>query len=295
MSGNDTVQREHKDTVFHDLFSEKENALSLYNALNGTDYQDTDGLEIVTLSDAIYIQRKNDVSVLFQNQLALWEHQSTVNYNMPLRGLIYYAHNIDGILRSKGTALYGKKLVKIPAPMYYVFYNGLEKVPAVQELKLSDAFLMPVEGYEWTAHMLNINAAENEGLLKRCLVLEGYVMLIRYIQEHQKEGIRLQEAVDKAIKRCIDENFLKEYLLKKLAEVKLMLITEFDQELYEKTILKEGIEIGIEQGMETGMKKGVSRLRQLYMLLSHENKTDDMERIMWDEDFCNKSLQKYNL
>ena len=80
-----------------------------------------------------------------------------------------------------------------------------------------------------------------------------------------------------------------------MLEVKLMLITEFDQELYEKTILKEGIEIGIEQGMETGMKKGVSRLRQLYMLLSHENKTDDMERIMWDEDFCNKSLQKYNL
>ncbi len=43
------------------------------------------------------------------------------------------------------------------------------------------------------------------------------------------------------------------------------------------------------------MKKGVSRLRQLYMLLSHENKTDDMERIMWDEDFCNKLLQEYNL
>ena len=65
MANGSTIQRNHKDTVFHDLFSDKRNALSLYNALNGTDYEDTDGLEIVTLSDAIYMHGKNDVSVLF--------------------------------------------------------------------------------------------------------------------------------------------------------------------------------------------------------------------------------------
>ena len=54
------VQRNYKDTIFHDLFSDKKNALSLYNALNHTDYQDTEGLEVVTLSDAIYIHLKND-------------------------------------------------------------------------------------------------------------------------------------------------------------------------------------------------------------------------------------------
>ena len=85
------VQRNYKDTIFHDLFSDKKNALSLYNALNHTDYQDTEGLEVVTLSDAIYIHLKNDVSILFQDQLELWEHQSTRNGNMPLRGLLYFA------------------------------------------------------------------------------------------------------------------------------------------------------------------------------------------------------------
>ena len=287
MAEDITIQRNHKDTVFHDLFSEKENALSLYNALNGTNYPDTDGLEIVTLSDAIYIQRKNDVSVLFQDQLSLWEHQSTINENMPLRGLIYYAHNIDGILRSHGTALYGKKPVKIPAPSYYVFYNGLEDADPVRDLKLSDAFLKPAEGYEWTAHMLNINRAENEGLLKKCGVLEGYVMLIRYIQENQLDGDSLQDAVDKAIKRCIDENFLKEYLLKKLAEVRLMLITEFNQELYEKTIRQEE--------REEGREEGADRWGQIYMLLAKEKRSDDMQRIMWDKDFRNKLFQTYSL
>jgi len=79
---------------------------SLYNAFNKTDYTNVEDLEIVTLSEVIYMHQKNDVSIMFQNELALWEHQSTLNYNMPLRGLIYFAHNIDGILKSKGITLY---------------------------------------------------------------------------------------------------------------------------------------------------------------------------------------------
>ncbi len=97
------VQRNYKDTIFHDLFSDKENALSLYNALNHTDYQDPEGLEVVTLSDAIYIHQKNDVAILFQDQLELWEHQSTRNGNMPLRGLLYFAREIEGLLAARGS------------------------------------------------------------------------------------------------------------------------------------------------------------------------------------------------
>ena len=63
MSDHTHVKRNHKDTMFHDLFSNRRHALSLYNALNGTDYRDADALEIVTLSDAVYIHGKNDVSV----------------------------------------------------------------------------------------------------------------------------------------------------------------------------------------------------------------------------------------
>ncbi len=256
MSGELYVKREHKDTLFHDLFSDKRNALSLYNALNGTAYKDAEELELVTLSDVIYMHGKNDVSVLFQNELELWEHQSTLNYNMPLRGLIYYAHNIDGILASKGIRLYGKKLVKIPAPDYYVFYNGEEGVPDRQELRLSDAFLMPHKGYEWTAHMLNINAGHNQELLENCPVLEGYVALVQYIREYRREGRSLVEAVGRSIDRCIEEGLLKEYLLKKKSEVKLMLLTEFDEELFAKTMKEEGREEGRQEGREEGRQEG---------------------------------------
>ena len=83
------VNRKYKDTIFRMLFKEKENLLSLYNAVNGTSYVDTDGLEITTLQDAVYMNYKNDVSFVFDFELNLYEHQSTVNPNMPLRDLIY--------------------------------------------------------------------------------------------------------------------------------------------------------------------------------------------------------------
>ena len=283
MSDNYKVDREYKNNVFCDLFSEKSNALSLYNALNHTHYQNIKELEIVTLSDVIFMQQKNDVSIMFQNELTLWEHQCTLNFNMPLRGLIYFGHNIDGVLKSKGITLYGKKLVKIPSPDYYVLYNGMEEAPDRQDLKLSDSFMTPKEGYEWTAHMLNINAGHNQELLDRCPALKGYALLVKYTREYQTKGVDLKEAVEQAIDRCIQENELKSYLLKKKAEVSLMLLTEFNQEAFARVIREEGIE------------EGTTRLNQLNSYLIAEKRFDDLARATKDKQYQSQLYKEYGL
>ena len=82
------VQRNFKDTVFRMIFREKENLLSLYNALNQTSYTNVGNLEITTLENAVYMNYKNDISFVFDYELMLYEHQSTCNSNMPLRDLI---------------------------------------------------------------------------------------------------------------------------------------------------------------------------------------------------------------
>lgn len=266
-----SVKRDYKDTVFCDLFSDKRNALSLYNALNKTDYTNAEDLELVTLSEVIYMHQKNDVSILFQNEITLWEHQSTLNYNMPLRGLIYFAHNIDGILQAHGINLYGKNLVRIPAPDYYVLYNGKEDSPERQELRLSDSFLTPKEGYEWTAHMVNINVGHNPEILDQCLPLKGYAALVGYVREYQRQKLSLSEAVDRATDRCIREGYLKEYLLKKRAEVNMMLLTEFNEEAFVQTIRAEGREEGREEGrylsLQNLMQKAVMPLAEAMDML----------------------------
>lgn len=52
-----------KDRLFRFIFSKDKKALlQLYNALNNSNYQDPDELEILTLQNVIYLSMKNDLA-----------------------------------------------------------------------------------------------------------------------------------------------------------------------------------------------------------------------------------------
>ncbi len=108
------VIRTYKDTVFRMIFREKKELLSLFNAVNGTEYTNPDDMEINTLENAVYMNMKNDLSCVLDLQLNLYEHQSTVNPNMPLRDLFYVARLYEAMLEEG--QVYKSKLVKIPTP-----------------------------------------------------------------------------------------------------------------------------------------------------------------------------------
>ena len=216
------ARREHKDRLFCDLFSDKKNAL-----------------EIVTLKDVIYLTMHNDLAVCFHSLLGLFEQQSTINPNMPLRGLLYFAREYEGWLAAHEKDIYSKALIKIPAPQYYILYNGTEKAAERITYRLSDAFSVPAEGYEWTAHMLNINPGCNPELLAQCEPLRGYVTLISLIRQEQAEGKQLTEAVREAIDTCIRQGILKDYLIKHEAEVTAMILTEYNEKLRRRPCMKK--------------------------------------------------------
>ena len=71
------TNRNYKDTIFRMLFSDRKNLLSLYNAVNQSNYNNPDDLEIVTLENAIYMGMKNDLAFIMDTNLYLYEHQST--------------------------------------------------------------------------------------------------------------------------------------------------------------------------------------------------------------------------
>ena len=150
--------------------------------------------------------------------------------------------------------MYKKALVKIPAPDYYVLYNGKDDAPDRQELKLSDAFMTASPGYEWTAKFLNINAGRNKMLLDACPSLKGYTFLVEYMREGIEAGLSDEQAADKAIDRCISENFLKDYLLKRRGEAKMMLL-HFDE-----TDLANEREEGREEG-RVELAEAIDRLK----------------------------------
>ena len=117
-----SANKKYKDTVFRRLFSDRDNLLSLYNAVNGTAYTDPSELEIVTLESAIYMGMKNDLAFIIDTNLFLYEHQSTYNPNMPLRDLLYISAEYQKLVDDR--SLYSSALQRIPAPNFIVFYNG---------------------------------------------------------------------------------------------------------------------------------------------------------------------------
>lgn len=277
------VCRAYKDRLFCHLFSIPEHALSLFNAVRGTNYTDTAALQIVTLENTLYLTMKNDLAVCFHSQLALFEQQSTDNPNMPLRGLLYFAREYEGWLARNDLDLYGKKLLKIPAPCYYVLYNGEKDLPEHSKYCLSQSFELPSDGYEWTANLLNINAGSQQKLMDACPVLKGYAELIARIRQQQREGSPLEQAAETAVKSCIADNILADYLRKHLGEVKSMILTEYNEALHNKTLHEEGHEEGQEE------------LAALLLRLLDDGRADEIPKLAADKNYRIALLRQYNL
>ena len=238
------VNKRYKDRLFCLLFGNeeyKDNILSLYNALCHTTYTNEEDIQIYTIDDVIYIKMKNDVSILLDSFLYLWEQQSTFNPNMPIRGFMYFGKMYDRYITENSLNIYGKTIIKLPTPRYTVLYNGMDEQPSFMQLRLSDSFINPDSSgaFEWTASMINLNDGKNEDLLINCRPLKDYMTLINEIRKNSKI-MNFDNAVDAAVTYCIEHDVLKTFLLKHRAEVKDVCITEYDEKTFVDGIRAEG-------------------------------------------------------
>ena len=254
-----TANRQYKDTVFRMLFSEKENLLSLYNAVPGSHYQNAETLKIVTLENAIYMGMKNDLAFMLETNIYLYEHQSTINPNIPLRDLIYIGIEYQQYLNDK--SLYSSKLQKIPAPKFMVFYNGTDAVDDRVELRLSEAYehLAGEPDLELKVLMLNVNEGHNKDLMEQCQTLKEYAIYVARVRKYASE-LNLNDAVERAITECIKEGILVEFLRKNRSEVKMVSILEYDKEWEEKKLRKAEYEAGKSDGIEIGRDKAIAEI-----------------------------------
>ena len=252
------AKREYKDTVFRMLFSDKKNLLSLYNAVTGRAYENAEDLEIVTLDNAVYMGMKNDLSFLLDTRIYLYEHQSTKNPNMPLRDLFYISLEYQKYVSDK--SLYSSTLQKLPAPVFMVFYNGTEEMEERTELRLSQAY-EHFEGepnLELKVMVLNINAGHNEELMEQCRMLKEYAQYVARVRGYAG-SMKLEEAVRRAIRECITEGILTDFLRKNRAEVEMVSILEYDKEYEEKKLRQAEYEAGEQAGLKKGEQIGMNR------------------------------------
>ena len=267
------VIRNYRDTLFRMLYRNKVRLLSLFNAVNGTHYDNPDDLTITTLEGVLYLGMKNDVSCIIDMMMQLYEHQSTVNPNMPLRNLFYVSDLLQKYIYEEGLDIYSRKQIKIPTPKFVVFYNGDEEQPERKEIRLSKAFSANTgeTNMELVVLQININKGQNEELKAACKTLQEYAEFTERAREHRKE-MELEGAIRTTIDECIRDGILKDFLLKNKAEVYHMCLYEFDVELHERVLREEereegrleGIREGRLAGQQEGMQNGKKFAKQVF-------------------------------
>lgn len=284
--GKRRVQREVKDRLFRFLFTQdREALLELYNALNGTEYQDASQLQVVTIENAVYVMMKNDLAFILAGTINMYEHQSTYNANMPLRFLIYLVQEYQNFLEQAEYSLYGSKQIPLPTPQCVVFYNGTQDEPEEQVLKLSDAFISQGReaDLELRVRMLNINYGYNRELMEKCRVLKEYAMFVDISRQYMRREASSQDAIENAIQYCIDQEILAETLTKYRAEVLGMILEEFDKDKYERTLRAEGRE------------EGEERANKLTRVLIDQNRIEDLARSTRDRKYREKLYKEFHL
>ena len=241
------VNRKYKDTLFRLLFSERKHLLSLYNAVNETNYTNEEDLEINTLENVIYLKMKNDISFLFGFSLNLYEHQSSVNPNMPLRDLFYVADLLQKIVKDRN--LYSSSLVGIPTPKFVMFYNGTDEEAA--QMEIAEA----------------VNRAVDE------CIAEG--VLGDFLSEHRAEAVAMsiyEYDEEKHMKAEREEHYalgfqqgyyeaflemgLSEEEARHRAEMAVTDADVYDEEKRRKTEEQKRYESGLQDGIEKGLRQG---------------------------------------
>lgn len=324
------VNRAHKDRLFRLVFQEKKDLLALYNAVNGTDYRNPEDLTITTLEDAVFLGVKNDLSFIIGATLNLYEHQSTWNGNMPLRGLIYFASLYQEFAEQNEYSLYGRRMISLPFPQYLVFYNGEEDEPGQIELSLSDAFQKPekdlLPSVDCRVRILNINRGHNRELMEKCRRLWEYTEFIAQVRANLKEGLNIRAAVNAAMDDCQRRGILADLLSRCRTEVLNMLLTEYDEKKTMDYLHREAREIGREmaqeiaqeiaqemaqdmaQKMAQNMAQELSEelghkyaeqyaelINRLNCLLIEDNRYEDLAHASKDKEYQKKLLQEYDL
>ena len=285
-----TPNRQYKDRLFRFIFQDKRDLLSLYNAVNGSSYENPDELEIHTLDDVMYMSMKNDVSFLIDNRLSLYEEQSNWNPNMPLRGLFYFSRLYAGYVADRRLNLYSDSKVQFPFPQFVVFYIGQERQFERKILRLSDSFEPvgnQIPSIECTAEVINIRAGHNESMIKACRKLYEYSFLVCTVQDFVVQGYSLLQSISRAIEICIGQGILIDFLRRYRAEVTDMILSEYDEELHLKSVE--------ESGERRGMKKGEWRINLLNTKLIEQNRFDDLKRSVSDLEFQKQLIEELRI
>lgn len=274
------AKRTIKDSVFRNLFSQKEYLLQLYQALHPEDKNATKAdLEYVTLQNIMINADYNDLGFLIGNRLMiLAEAQSTWCVNIIVRCVMYLAQTWkDYFIRTK-QSVYSTTALNFPEPELYVIYTGNEVIEK-KVLRFSEEFF---NGRQVAVEALVKVITESN----KDDILSQYIVFAKIVDTQRKmyPGDS-RRAVTEAIRICKDKNILKAYLEDREKEVVDIMVTLYSQEeAVEQYVISKQFESEIKSAVQSCRDFGKTVAESISYL---------MKRFDFSETRSQKEVEKY--
>ena len=257
------ANRKAKDTVFLDMFADKQYLLQMFQTLHPemVDITEED-LEIITMRPVLLDLPYNDLAFMAKDKLMIFvEAQSTWTENILLRLLMYYAQTLKEYIEEHGHDVYHKKKVPVGEPEFYVVYSGNEK-------KAKPAISLKKDFFENSRCKIDLEAKVIYQEDKSNIIGQ-YIIFCHVFDEQTEKWGSVKKAVEETIRICRDENILKEYLTSREKEVVEIMNLLFDQEYaMERRMMSREIAAAVETYQDCGISKKdtVNRIAKKYNL-----------------------------
>ena len=253
----DHAKNNYRDSLFRKYFEHPDKLAALHELLTGIPTAEQN-VEIKTLKSVLFNRLKNDISFKVGDRfIVLFEHQSTINPNMPARMLLYSAMLYRKMLSKE--SIYSKKLIPLPAPEFYVLYNGKEPWTDNSKLYLSSAFAENQHNLELVVTVRNIRYNKDNELLQKYKPLHDYSFFVYDVEKRVASGDSLANAIRNATDYCINHNIMRDYLSANYEEVFEMMSLRWNEKDAKKYWQKEAREEGHAAGLAEGRAQGLSQ------------------------------------
>ena len=236
MNGKSKTQN--RESLFTFLFGndeKKEYSLSLYNALNGTYYNNPDNLEVYTIDDIVYIRMPNDVAFIVKA-----EKKKTENCpDRPYRMLEHIYDLYQEIFEDNGY----DDMLSLPATNFVILYNGASPAPEYETQRLSDMYEDATNAdFDLLVRVNNINGIYNQKLKENCKVLSEYMWLVETARSKSFFKVSAQ-AISNILNEMPDSFEIKPFLLSEQKDVLEMILEDYALENAERYF-----DAGVEKG-----------------------------------------------
>ena len=251
------AKRTAKNSVFLDLFQNKNYLLKLYKTLHPEDITATeDSLTDITIKNVLTDNFYNDLGFIVDNKLMiLIEAQSTWTINILVRALLYLAQSYHEYFQHTRQNYYKSKKVKMPKPELYVVFTG-NKGKKPDKISLSKEFFEGADiDIEVKAKVIYESDQDN--------IINQYIIFCKVFNEQTGQHGMTQKSVLETIRICKDRNVLKEYLLEREKEVVTIMMSLLNEEEILKSFIESEIHDEARETAERMIKDGELSLEKI--------------------------------